>query len=334
MARLTGAKLDLDVLCAEASRLLAKALPHDTACWHTMDPATLIETSYFGRDMPRPTAEVAEFAYLSSDYNSFAKLATAKRHSGVLSEATGGRLDRSPRYRELLRPNNMSGELRSSFVVDGAAWGCVTFFRAAPVDFTEAERDFADDIAPLLGKAFRTAGTRARNTGDLAMVWPGMVLLGVDRRVESVTAPARTWLDDLGFDGVELPFGLLTAAERVRETSADVTALVAGVSGRWIQVHASPALGGGPGRVVIILQAASSPSIAPMISATYGLTARERELVELVLQGCHTKEIAERLFISPYTVQGHLKSIFAKTGVRSRRELVGRVFVRHDQPLA
>jgi DNA-binding CsgD family transcriptional regulator len=91
-----------------------------------------------------------------------------------------------------------------------------------------------------------------------------------------------------------------------------------------MQLHASPA-SGEPGRVAIILQAAPAPSIAPLISATYGLTARERELTGLVLKGCKTSEIAERLYISPHTVQGHLKAIFAKTGVRSRRELVARL---------
>ena len=51
------------------------------------------------------------------------------------------------------------------------------------------------------------------------------------------------------------------------------------------------------------------------------LTGTEREVAELVRQGLTNPEVATRLFISPRTVQGHLKKVFAKLHVSSRRQL-------------
>jgi DNA-binding CsgD family transcriptional regulator len=54
----------------------------------------------------------------------------------------------------------------------------------------------------------------------------------------------------------------------------------------------------------------------------HDLTSRERDVVTCVLDGRDTRAVSEQLFLSPHTVNDHLKSIFAKTGVRSRKELV------------
>ena len=52
-----------------------------------------------------------------------------------------------------------------------------------------------------------------------------------------------------------------------------------------------------------------------------GLTESEFTVVSLVAQGATNREVAERLFLSPYTVNAHLRHVFAKLGIRSRVEL-------------
>jgi len=51
------------------------------------------------------------------------------------------------------------------------------------------------------------------------------------------------------------------------------------------------------------------------------LTATERSVAELVGEGRTNREVADALFMSPSTVQAHLKHIYRKLGVRSRTEL-------------
>ena len=76
------------------------------------------------------------------------------------------------------------------------------------------------------------------------------------------------------------------------------------------------------------IRAAGVEDVLGLVSRASGLTPRERELVALLLEGLDTRELAERLFISRHTVQDHLKSVFEKVGVRSRRELVSSVFAQ------
>jgi DNA-binding CsgD family transcriptional regulator len=58
------------------------------------------------------------------------------------------------------------------------------------------------------------------------------------------------------------------------------------------------------------------------------LTAQERHIAELARGGLSNPEIGARLFLSPRTVEWHLRKVFGKLGIRSRRELAGAL----DQP--
>jgi ATP/maltotriose-dependent transcriptional regulator MalT len=64
--------------------------------------------------------------------------------------------------------------------------------------------------------------------------------------------------------------------------------------------------------------AAANPSPPPRPTPPLGLTAREAEVLRLVAEGLSDAHIAERLFVSRHTVNGHLKAIYGKLGVTSR----------------
>jgi DNA-binding CsgD family transcriptional regulator len=90
-----------------------------------------------------------------------------------------------------------------------------------------------------------------------------------------------------------------------------------------------------PGRLrfaaAVIVERAHPARITPLLMSAHGLTERGQQVARLVLRGESTAKIAERLVVSPYTVQEHLKKIFEKTGVRSQ-ELVGNMFFAHYEP--
>jgi DNA-binding CsgD family transcriptional regulator len=53
------------------------------------------------------------------------------------------------------------------------------------------------------------------------------------------------------------------------------------------------------------------------------LTAQERQIAQLACAGLSNPEIGARLFLSPRTVEWHLRKVFGKLGIRSRHELPG-----------
>jgi DNA-binding CsgD family transcriptional regulator len=95
--------------------------------------------------------------------------------------------------------------------------------------------------------------------------------------------------------------------------------------GRWAVLEASPLIGADEEQTAIAIEPVTGDQVLGLMLTAYGLTARERDICHQVIGGHSTAQIAEHLFISTNTVQDHLKSVFAKVGVRSRGELVARL---------
>lgn len=107
-----------------------------------------------------------------------------------------------------------------------------------------------------------------------------------------------------------------------------------GRSGRWLTLHASlteptPVR---PCETVVVIAPSEPEEVARLTVASYGLTPREEDVARLVARGRSTKEISGLLFISEHTVHNHLRSIFEKAKVHSRRELVQRLFLEELLP--
>ena len=63
----------------------------------------------------------------------------------------------------------------------------------------------------------------------------------------------------------------------------------------------------------------------PVSDSEYGLSSREEEILNLLVDGIMIKQIADKLFLSTHTIDGHLRRIYAKLQVHSRSEAVAKV---------
>jgi DNA-binding CsgD family transcriptional regulator len=82
--------------------------------------------------------------------------------------------------------------------------------------------------------------------------------------------------------------------------------------------------------LVAIVLSEPAPSTSPALAnlAVYGISAREREIVSLLVEGLTSKEIGGRLGLSPNTVKAHLRLIMVKMEVSTRSGIVGKLVNR------
>jgi DNA-binding CsgD family transcriptional regulator len=339
-ARLLHRGLDLPSYFEAADRTLARLVPFEASCWLSLDPATLLPTSHFSREYGfDQLLLLAANEFLEDDENRFADLARTDPSVDTLHRATDGHPERSRRHTAILTPHGFGDgdELRAVFRDGDETWGAVAIHRRTGT-FTGREIGLVRDVGAVIANGIRRAILLGALSAEREPEPPGLVLLDADDAIDTVSPAASVWLAEL-FDTTaatsEIPLVLASVAHQARQAGAGESAELASVraprrSGGWLRLDASLLADGR--RVAVMISAAREPEVADLIARTYGLTAREREVTRLTMLGLSTREMAARLHLSPYTVQDHLKSIFDKVDVRTRRELVAQLFLQQCAP--
>jgi DNA-binding CsgD family transcriptional regulator len=344
IAELATRDHDLVTFWRECTEILEAAVPHyDRPCWYTLDPASLLITSHYHDGLPEYPPKMLRHEYYGDDVNQIADVVRSEAGISTLHEATGGNPSSSPTWHMNMAMGGDQEMIAALRTGNGEVWGAVGLYRAPgePM-FDSEEKAFLRAIRPDLA----TGARRGLLVGEARdPQWPdspGLVVLSEAGDVESTTPGVERWLADLpdgDLDAGRLPTAVhavagraLRTAESSHESGEVALARVLSRSGIWVVLHGTSLVGSGARRAAVIVEPAHPARITPLLMSAYGLTEREQEVTRLVLRGDATAQIAEQLVVSPHTVQEHLKKIFEKTGVRSRRELVGKVFFAHYEP--
>jgi DNA-binding CsgD family transcriptional regulator len=332
LERLAGSALDRESVQREAIADLRRVIGFDRWSWPLADPRTLLPLGPgvaqhdYGPSVPR----VLELEYSGGDFATMDVLARRSAPAGSLMRETGGDLARSPRWDEVLRTIGIGDEAVVACRDPFGCWGWIKAYRDA------GERPFDDEDLKLLASAGASLspalrrGFTAAAPGNLhEPPAPGVIVLNPDLSVASRTAGARAWIDALPLAGLFAAWGILPAtiypaATRARGSGAiaEARALERGMDGRWVMIEAAPLEGDGAAKIAITLRAAGPAETFDLLCRAYTLTRRERDIVRALVAGLDTRGLTDRLVISRHTVQDHLKSVFQKVGVRSRRELL------------
>lgn len=328
----------------EVTEVIEPVVPHyGGPCWYTVDPASLLMTSHYNPEMPVLPPEFLEFEYYGEDVHDLVSVARSDSGVSTLHEATGGDPSQSPRWRANMEMGGDQEMIVALRTRSGDPWASLGLYRETgqPL-FSEEEIDFIRAAAPFLGEGARRGLLVGEARDPERPDAPGLVVLSPGGELQSSTPGVERWVSDLpggDWDDGRLPTAVLSVAARaLRAAESDdgrsevAVARVLSTSGTWVVVHGTPLVGQGPNRVAVIVEPAHPARITPLLMSAYGLTEREQEVTRLVLQGDSTIGIADRLTVSPHTVQEHLKRVFEKTGVRSRRDLVGKVFFSYYEP--
>jgi len=342
VSRLVHRGLGVEDYWRAVSDALDGVVPSEGSCLMTMDPATMLPTAEFVQNgMPADAiSRLVEIEFREPDYTKWVDMARAGRTAASLSDVTAGELDLSRRHREVRRPWGYSDELRVVLSSGTATWGALTVFREKDRPyFSPSEVRLVTSLTGLISDGLRRSLLLDDACADRHDT--GMLVLDPDDGVDLANQAVENWVDELGIGtraGTALPLVIRAVARQARAIGGreerqggeagtrPARARVRTKAGRWVIVRASLLGEGMTAPVAVLIEAARPAEMAPLLADVYGLTPQERRVTECVARGLPTRQIAGQLRMSTYTVQDHLKSIFAKTGTGSRGDLIARLF--------
>lgn len=351
--RLCYAGLDAPTLLRTVATRLGRVAPFEAYCAQTNDPVSglltqVLTTEAFGDKEHR---QYVEQIYFQSDRDEQQKMVSNRMSVVRLSDVTGGKPERAPRCSDITGPLGLHYEVLAICAVGRQQWGGINLIRErGRPDFDTREVALLRRLAPHIAAGLQAATLRAlATTQPEADSVPGMLILDDRGRVAQHTQAAERYLrelDDLEpnwLEGRNLPAPVWIAVGALRralapETERDLQSAsrlcVQTRAGRWLTLHGVRTLAdeGRQGETVVIIEPSQPRELAWLRASAYGLSERERAVMDCVAQGASTKEIAGALCISEYTVQEHLSHIFDKVGVRGRQALVQRLFFDHLAP--
>ncbi|MFL6039717.1 MAG: LuxR C-terminal-related transcriptional regulator [Gaiellaceae bacterium] len=335
---LSGSSVDCEALRREAIAYLQRTIGFDRWCWPLADPETLVTSSgiaehNYGPSVPRSL----QLEYSTDRFAAKPLLARQTRPVASLQGETGGDVARSARWDEILRPAGI-GDVAILACRDAqGCWGWIEVYRdSADPSFDEDALSLLESVSPAIGSALRRNAMHPRRGDVVKPGPPGTLVLDRDLRPVSWTAGARAWIDSLPSAQLFARWGMLPSvvyptAVLARQGKTDAArALVQADDGRWVTIEAAALEGEREGEVAVNLRSATPNETFDLLCRVYALSQREREVVSLLVTGLDTRAIGKALFISTHTVQDHLKSVFAKTGIHSRRELLATLAASAD----
>jgi DNA-binding CsgD family transcriptional regulator len=333
LERLSKSNADGESLQREAIAELRRVVGFDRWCWPLADPETLLPGSGLAEHDYGPGLPLAlEMEYSGADFAAKDVLARRPNPAGSMNVETGGDLVRSARWEHVMRPVGI-GDVAAVACRDAfGCWGWIEAYRdISDRRFDEADLELLAQVGPSLGSALRrrAADIGAGAATDLRP--PGVLIVDRALNLVSQTASARGWIDLLPAAGVFAAWGMLPAVIYPAATlaragaSGRAHALLRSDDGGGVLIDAAVLEGNSDEGIAVTLRAATPSELFDAACRAHGLSRREREVVALLVPGLDTRAMAQRLSISPHTVQDHLKSVFTKLHVHSRRELLARI---------